>query len=668
MRITNPNRNTQMNIITRCITAGALALLVARASALDSIYNKAEEKQLIATLQSAEAPQADKVLACKKLAVVGSKDAIPALAALLGDEKLSHMARYGLEPMPDPAAGQALRDAMGKVKGKLLVGVINSIGNRRDAKAIGDLTNLLGDADASAAAAAAAALGRIGDATCAKALEKAIASAPADRKVAFGDACVRCVEELTTSGQRDVAASLADATRKTDLPGHIRLAATRGAILARGSDGVALLLEQLKSPDWPTFALGLRVARELKGESVTKALVGAMGSLPPDRQPSFLVALADRGDPVATPPIVAAAKDGPAPARIAAIQALGRIGDGTAVPVLAAAAGAEPADVAEAAKIALVTIKGQGAQEAIIALLGQDNAAAKKVAVQVVGERHAPAAAQALKGLAADANDELRAAAIEALGKCAAPADLAVLTDILTQPKQPRDASLADAALRSACARLPEKDAVASQILAALPKAQGAAKSALLRLLSATGGKKALDAIRTNLKDPDPQVQDSALRALSEWSDPDAAPALLELAKSLPDEKQRVLALRGYVRLTDSNSITDEQKVAMCKEAMAAATRDEEKKLVIGALSNIATAEAMLQLVPLLDSATLKEEAGAAIVAISDKLAKVWWKKNDPKPLLDCLEKVAASCQDKQTIARANAVLKKQGRGPAKKK
>lgn len=665
MQTINPHRNTHMNIIARSITAVALALVVSGAHALDTIYKKEEEKQLIATLQSAEASQFDKVLACKKLAVVGTKDAIPALAALLADEKLSHMARYGLEPMPDPAAGQALRDATGKVKGKLLVGVLNSIGNRRDAKALPLLTGLLADADVSVAAAAAAALGRIGDEASAKALETALPKAPADAKAAFGDACVRCVEELTAAGHGDAAAALADATRKAGLPDHIRLAATRGAILARRAGGIPILLEQLKSSDWSSFALGLRVARELKGDQVTAALVAAMPSLPPDRQPDFLTALADRGDGAAIPAITAAAKDGPPATRIAAIQALGRIGDGTAVPVLIAAAGAEPPNVAEAAKLALVTIKGRGAEEAIVAQLANDKAI-RKIAIAALGDRYAASAAPALSKIAADADDEIRGAAITALGRCATPATLPVLTDILIQPKQPRDAGLADAALRTACSRLPEKDAVASQILAALPKAQGAAKSALLKLLGATGGKKALDAVRANLKDADPQVQDSALRALSEWSDPDAGPALLELAKSLPDEKQRILAFRGYVRLTDINSITDEQKVAMCKDAMGAATRDEEKKLVLGALSNIATAESMQQILPLLDGA-LKEEAGAAVVAIADKLSGVWWKRNDPKPILEALEKVTAACQEKQTIDRANAVLKKHGKAPAKK-
>ena len=55
------------------------------------------------------------------------------------------MARYGLEPIPDPAVDAALRDALGKVKGRLLVGVIGSIGVRRDPKAVPALAKRLGD-------------------------------------------------------------------------------------------------------------------------------------------------------------------------------------------------------------------------------------------------------------------------------------------------------------------------------------------------------------------------------------------------------------------------------------------------------------------------------------------------------------------------------------------
>src|ERR1041384_1092196 len=72
-----------------------------------------EEQDLIATLQStAGAPQ--KCTACQRLRVIGTPKAVPALAALLGEERTAHAARYALEGMPCPEAIVALREALGR--------------------------------------------------------------------------------------------------------------------------------------------------------------------------------------------------------------------------------------------------------------------------------------------------------------------------------------------------------------------------------------------------------------------------------------------------------------------------------------------------------------------------------------------------------------------------
>ena len=117
--------------------------------------------KLIAILLEPNASVYARAKACQRLAVVGDKSAVPALAALLTDPQLSHYARFGLEPIRDASADDALRAALGKVKGKLLVGVINSIGYRRDKKAITELERLRHDADAEVARAADAALARL---------------------------------------------------------------------------------------------------------------------------------------------------------------------------------------------------------------------------------------------------------------------------------------------------------------------------------------------------------------------------------------------------------------------------------------------------------------------------------------------------------------------------
>ena len=88
---------------------------------------RAEDRRL-ARRQGLRLPQAD--------GSIGTAESVPALAALLPDKDLSHMARYALERIPAPEAGAALRDALPKLSGALKVGVIGSLGVRRDAASV----------------------------------------------------------------------------------------------------------------------------------------------------------------------------------------------------------------------------------------------------------------------------------------------------------------------------------------------------------------------------------------------------------------------------------------------------------------------------------------------------------------------------------------------------
>ena len=93
------------------------------------------ETRLAAVLKTGASRDA-KDYVCRKLMVIGTAESVPALAALLPDKDLSHMARYALERIPAPEAAQAMRDALPKLSGALKVGVIGSLGVRRDAASV----------------------------------------------------------------------------------------------------------------------------------------------------------------------------------------------------------------------------------------------------------------------------------------------------------------------------------------------------------------------------------------------------------------------------------------------------------------------------------------------------------------------------------------------------
>jgi len=85
--------------------------------------------------------------ACRRLAIVGSARSVPALAGLLADEKLSNMACFALERIPDSAAEEALIQGLKRVPGSLRISVIQALGNRSSHTAVADLVRLLADED-----------------------------------------------------------------------------------------------------------------------------------------------------------------------------------------------------------------------------------------------------------------------------------------------------------------------------------------------------------------------------------------------------------------------------------------------------------------------------------------------------------------------------------------
>ena len=185
---------------------------------------------LIRILTDASSPEFQKAKACQRAGELGPREAVPALSALLSHERLNTYARYGLEPIVDPSADDALRAGLSKLKGNLLIGVINSIGKRRDAKAGPVLAKMIYDADAGVARAAAAALGHIGGLSSMKELQAALVKTKGMTRMAVADASLVCAERLLVEGNRDQALALYASMSAPDVPKPARLAAMHGII------------------------------------------------------------------------------------------------------------------------------------------------------------------------------------------------------------------------------------------------------------------------------------------------------------------------------------------------------------------------------------------------------------------------------------------------------
>ena len=171
----------------------------------------------------------EKARACQQLAVVAGPASVPALAALLDQEPLGDYARSGLEGIKEPVAGDALRAALPKLKGRLLAGVVNSLGVRRDTAAVPDLQKLALDPKSGVASEALASLGMIGTAEAAKTIRTVLAAGPGESRVAAAHAALEAAARLAKAGDRATAQELLGEVARVLPSGHIAAAAQRQA-------------------------------------------------------------------------------------------------------------------------------------------------------------------------------------------------------------------------------------------------------------------------------------------------------------------------------------------------------------------------------------------------------------------------------------------------------
>jgi len=645
---------------TRLFTLVTLTLTAAASLADDAAPRAESAAQAARALEiiQSDAPAEDKAIPCKILAIYGGPEAVPALAALLPDPELSSWARIALESIPGPEADEALRNALGKVQGRQLIGVVNSLGVRRDAKAVDALADLMKQKDVELASAAACALGHIGGDPAAQALESYLATALTAVRPAVAEGCILCAEKAAAEGNTAGALRLYDLVRKADVPPQRILEAIRGAILVQKADGVPLLVEQLRSADKDTFHLGLTVARELPCKEVGEALAAELARAPVERQSLLFAALADRGDPAGLPAILDAARQGPEKMRVVAIRAIKKMQVASAAPLLLDAATVEGA-VGSAALDTLAALKGSDVDREVVERLEKAEGNSRAVLMRLAGQRRIADAVPVLEKALDDPDKEIRAAALFALGQTIVPADLPKLIAVAMSPKNEEDAEAAAAALRAAATRMPDREATAGRLTAEMQAAPLAGKIMVLEILTDMGGPRALAAVAAAAKSDSPELQDAGTRLLGQWMSPDAAEVTLDLARTLKNEKYRNRVMKGCIRILRQFELPDEKRIDLCAEAIKASRLPEEKILICEVLRRTPTKATLDLAVSLLSDPKTEDVAAKTAVEIASNVIE-----EDPEAVADAMENLlAANPRNGKVRSAARSMLKRISEG-----
>ena len=345
---------------------------------------KTIEAKLLPVLKSAETSKDAKRSICRWLAVVGSADCIPAVAALLSDADLSHPARMALEPMASPVAAAALRDALPNVKGKLLVGVLASIGARRDAEAVNALRGLAGASDPAVASTAIDALGEIGTQEAVQTLDGLQVPAALSRTLAR--AKIAAASRLTAAGKLEAAAGVYRSLLQPQQPEATRVAALKGLLgTLPPPEAVKRFIEVVQGDDAALRTAALAAYVGSSNRALKDTVAAELPAMKPAGQLVLLGILAGESDVAARPAVVKVLEaNGEVEVRVAALECLALHGEAADVPLVVKLAQSEPAAVAEAARRVLPRMSKPGVNDALVRMIESPQAGDRGVVLAAV--------------------------------------------------------------------------------------------------------------------------------------------------------------------------------------------------------------------------------------------------------------------------------------------
>jgi HEAT repeat protein len=287
-----------------------------------------------------------------------------------------------------------------------------------------------------------------------------------------------------------------------------------------------------------------------------------------------------------------------------------------------------------------------------VKLAGQGDPKSRAVAINALGRRNDQTAAPALLSYAGEPDPEVSAAACAALAKVGTDNELEGLIRLVLAGKTPG----APAALQAVASRAHDKSAAAQKIIALTKTAPPQQMGSLFEVLALLGGNEALAVLSSSAGGSNEEVKDAAIRALANWPDFPATTPLLVIASD-PNTKRvhNVLAVQAVARLVKSS---DKEPAAIrLKTAIAgmhAATRDEEKKLMLSALASVPDRSAGEAIKPFLSIPKYQQEAGLAAVTLAEAL-----RKTDKPAARDLAETVKKAAVSDEATRRADALLKK---------
>jgi HEAT repeat protein len=618
-------------------------------------------QQLAAELRRTDATFGFKQFICRQLAAIGTAAEVPVLVELLGDADLADMARYALARIDNPAVDVALRTSLAGAKGKVLLGIISTIGNRGDADASDQLAELLNSPEPTVQAAAITALGRIASTGAGEVLRRRADAPSVPLSETLADACLSAAEKLVAEQDRQADRSalseqLFRAVFRRSASAYFKAAALKGLLAHGGKDELALLVDTLKRGDGELQrAVAGAVVPELANVPQIDAVCTLFPQLSPDVQVLVLSAFADYGSGTASVmTVIRQALKSPEPGvRLAAVTALASVGDSSDLDALVGLAVSGAPGEQQRARKTLALMSSPDINTHLTKLLAAGDEKSQTVLAEVLGERQAREAAPQLLEIARTRTGALAKESIKSVGLVGGPNELTPAIEIMLASGVELQETAVQAVV--AVARRAESESECASTLASRysdASLDSRARQAVIRVLGRLGAASGLPVILAGMKDTDPELSKEAVIAASMWPDAEPAPDLLAVARGASNPSLKVLGLRGYLDLIERDrELSPDEKVRRYEASMSLAPADAEKQRIFSKLAQVASFSA-LNLAVKLGGNPAREDAITAAVSIAQKV----YADNTGLARL-ILQKLLESSQDQKLAAQCREIM-----------
>jgi len=400
-------------------------------------------------------------------------------------------------------------------------------------------------------------------------------------------------------------------------PAATRRAALEGLLRLQGEDAEATVLAWFSSEDMDRRRIAAGHLHRLTDEQLDK-LLARLADLPNAAKPAVVELSAARRGADMLPAVMSLFEAPSLDSKLAGIRCLGMIGDASAIPVLIdmLATGGE---ATEAAQKALVSLPRKEVTTALLDTL-QSRPALRVPVIGVLVELKCYDAIDPLVEIAANADPAEYGPALNGLRGIADPdkTDIPRLVKLLLRSTAGKHRDEVEKTILIVCDKLPAEADRSQLVLACLAKVERPETPKYLPVLGRLGGSKALAMIEASLDDPNPAIQEAAVRALCNWPNAKVADKLLDLARTSENREFRRWALRSYIRVVSLKSERPEAAtLAMLLGAFKLADGVDERRLAIERASTVRTMEAVTWIADFLDDPELSQAACAAIVELA---------------------------------------------------